>query len=133
MLAEDDLKKYIGSRIKQLRNKRGMTQQELGDKLGVRNNTISAYERGSASPDSDALFLLSEIFEVKIDDFFPPIRYKEPYLHISKNKIPTDLAVDDMHFLQKLLEKTLSLEGEERERFLDSIRFTVAYYGKDLD
>jgi len=44
-----------------------------------------------------------------------------------------DLDMEDMDFLNKLIEKTLSLEGAEREKFLESIRFTVDYYDKMND
>lgn len=124
-----DLKKFIGKRIKEFRNKRGMTQDELADLLGTTKQTVSRYENGERQANQDILFELSNIFNVSIDEFFPK---KE---HITDEferalKMTEGLDVKDMEFLNKLIEKTLSLEGEERERFLDSIRFTVEYYNK---
>lgn len=68
---ENKLRIYIGSKIKQLRRKRNITQNELGKLLGVKNNTISAYERGAISTDQDILYRLADIFGVSINDFFP--------------------------------------------------------------
>src|SRR5690625_241526 len=68
---EKRLRLYIGGKIKSLRKAKGITQKELGKLLGVKNNTISAYERGIISTDQDVLFKLSDILSVPIDDFFP--------------------------------------------------------------
>lgn len=71
MISEEELRIYIGRKIKELRKKRSITQGELGKRLGVKNNTISAYERGAISTDQNVLFRLSEIFDVSINEFFP--------------------------------------------------------------
>lgn len=51
-----------------LRESKGFSQTFLSDKLGVKPNTISNYERGVSSPDIDTLLKLSNIFEVSLDD-----------------------------------------------------------------
>lgn len=124
-----DLSKFVGSKIREYRKRKGFTQEVLGNKIGVKANTVSAYERGVISPEQDMLFALSEVLDVRVDDLFPQKEDKtnelERALRMTKN-----LEVKDVEFLNKLIEKTLSLENEERERFLESIRFTVDYYNK---
>jgi|SRR5690625_1852268 len=129
---EKELRKEIGKRLKKFRVNKGLTQKELGKRVGVQNNTISAYERGAASLDQDMLFKLSNILDVKVDDFFPEKHYKTDELEKAL-KMTDGLTLKDMEFLNKLIEKTLSLEGKEREKFLESIRFTVEYYDKMND
>ena len=51
-------------RIKQLRKKKGISQSELAELIGVKNNTVSTWERGTRKPDFEALNLLSDYFEV---------------------------------------------------------------------
>ena len=51
-------------RIKQLRKKKGISQSELAEVIGVKNNTVSTWERGTRKPDFEALNLLSDYFEV---------------------------------------------------------------------
>lgn len=68
---ESELSAYIGSEIKRNRKRRNITQRELGKMIGVKNNTISAYERGTISTDLDVLFKLADVFNTSIDDFFP--------------------------------------------------------------
>ena len=54
-------------RIKQLRKKKGISQSELAEVIGVKNNTVSTWERGTRKPDFEALNLLSDYFEVSFD------------------------------------------------------------------
>lgn len=54
-------------RIKQLRKKKGVSQSELAEAIGVKTNTVSTWERGTIKPDVEALNLLSEYFEVSFE------------------------------------------------------------------
>ena len=54
-------------RIKQLRKKKGISQSELAELIGVKNNTASTWERGTRKPDFEALNLLSDYFEVSFE------------------------------------------------------------------
>ena len=54
-------------RIKQLRKKKGISQSELAEVIGVKNNTVSTWERGTRKPDFEALKLLSNYFEVSFE------------------------------------------------------------------
>lgn len=58
----------IGKFISQLRREAGMTQEELGEKIGVTNKTVSRWETGTYMPDIEKLMLLSEIFSVSINE-----------------------------------------------------------------
>ena len=54
-------------RIKQLRKKKGISQSELAELIGVKNNTVSTWERGTRKPDFEALNILSNYFEVSFE------------------------------------------------------------------
>lgn len=54
----------IGERIKQERVKRGLTQAELGDMLGVSKVSICGYETGTRTPTVDTFLRLIEILSV---------------------------------------------------------------------
>lgn len=57
----------IGAKIKQLRKDNGLTQAELGKKLGVIKQTISSWENDISSPSNEALTTMSKIFGVTVD------------------------------------------------------------------
>ena len=58
----------IGKFIAALRKEKGMTQEQLGEKLGVTNKTVSRWENGNYMPDVEMLSLLSEEFGVSINE-----------------------------------------------------------------
>ncbi|MBQ9142338.1 MAG: helix-turn-helix transcriptional regulator [Lachnospiraceae bacterium] len=60
--------KKIGMFLKQLRNEMGMTQEQLGEKLGVSNKTISRWETGNYMPPVDCLNMLSDIYHISINE-----------------------------------------------------------------
>ena len=60
----------LGKKIKQLRFKAGMTQEQLAEKLGIGPQSVSKWENAVAMPDITVLPLLAEIFGVTIDDLF---------------------------------------------------------------
>lgn len=66
-----DLRIFIGNKIKQLREKHGLNQDDLAKKLGTTKQAISRYEKGDRQANQDILFALSNIFNVDIDYFFP--------------------------------------------------------------
>lgn len=59
----------IGVRIKQYRERQGITQEELALKVFVSRQTISNWETNKSYPDIKSLTLLSNIFHVSLDDF----------------------------------------------------------------
>ena len=60
----------LGKKIRQLRFKAGLTQEQLAEKLGIAAQSVSKWETAAAMPDITALPLLAEIFGVSIDDLF---------------------------------------------------------------
>ena len=58
----------IGKYILKLRKEKGLTQAQLADKLFVTNKAVSRWERGLSIPEVETLYLLSEEFNVSIND-----------------------------------------------------------------
>lgn len=56
-----------GERLKQLRKERKLTQEQLGNKINVTKVSISGYENGNRSPDTDTLEKLADFFGVTTD------------------------------------------------------------------
>lgn len=53
--------------IRELRKKKGLTQQELGEYLGVQKTAISYYESGKRQPTPDMLMKMADLFGVSVD------------------------------------------------------------------
>lgn len=71
-----DMKK-IGQFLAQLRKDHGLTQEDLGSKLGVTNKTISRWENGNYLPPADMLKSLSEIYGLTINEILSGERLDE--------------------------------------------------------
>lgn len=57
----------IGKRIKDLRTKKGMLQQDLAKELNVSKSTIAMWETSKRMPDTEMLRRIARFFNVSID------------------------------------------------------------------
>lgn len=58
----------IGRFLKELRKENKLTQEQLGEKLGVTNKTVSRWETGTYLPPVECLSMLSEMYGVSINE-----------------------------------------------------------------
>lgn len=56
--------------LEELRNKRGLTQQELADQVEVSRQTIISLENGRYNPSILLAFRLAHLFQMKIEEIF---------------------------------------------------------------
>ena len=59
--------KIVGNQIAVLRKGKGLTQSELGERLGVSFQAVSKWERGETLPDTAILLDLAEVLETSVD------------------------------------------------------------------
>ena len=71
-----DVSKHVGQQIKRYRKLKKMTQKQLGEKIGVKHNTVSSYENGTNEPDQEMIFAIADALEVSINDLFPDPKMK---------------------------------------------------------
>jgi len=57
----------FSERLKELRKKKGFTQEEASKKLDIARTTYSGYERGTSEPDFNTLNKLSKFYEVDLN------------------------------------------------------------------
>ena len=90
----------IGKFIAALRKEKGMTQERLGEKLGVTNKTVSRWENGNYMPDVEMLSLLSKEFGVSINELISGERLlAEDFKKAADNNLVT--ALDNSAFTLK--------------------------------
>lgn len=83
-----DINKYIGEKIRSLRQSKNINQDELAEYLGVSTQAVSRYELGDRKTDNDILFKLADYFNISVNDFFPPLRFDNAkVIDISSEKI----------------------------------------------
>ncbi len=60
--------KKVGHFLKELRNEKKLTQEELAEKLGVSNRSISRWENGVTMPDFDLIIELAKYYDIEIKE-----------------------------------------------------------------
>ena len=58
----------LGQRIQTLRLAAGWSQERMAEQMSVTRQTVSKWERNLSTPDVDALLLLSDLFEISLDE-----------------------------------------------------------------
>ncbi len=61
------LKMNMSDRIQYLRKSKGISQEELADKVGVSRQAVSKWESEQSTPDIEKIIIMSELFEVTTD------------------------------------------------------------------
>ncbi len=64
------IKRLIGSRIKQLRKAKGLSQEALSEKVGMSSKYLSSIERGNENPTLDTFIKLAQALGVNVFDVF---------------------------------------------------------------
>ena len=73
----------MADRIQTLRKSKGISQEELADKIGVSRQAVSKWESEQSSPDIEKIILLSDYFDVTTDYLLKGI---EPIADASKEE-----------------------------------------------
>lgn len=68
----------FGARLREMRLRRGFTQEQLGQKIGVAKSTLTGYEKGNREPDISKIKKILEALDLEADDL----------LEISKKPAP---------------------------------------------
>ncbi|HHY25278.1 MAG TPA: helix-turn-helix transcriptional regulator [Desulfitobacterium dehalogenans] len=84
------VKLRVAENLRKYRERRGITQKQLANHLGVRDNTISSWEKGTNSIDISTLLIICNFLEISLDDIYG----------ISDKKIsPVELTEDELALL----------------------------------
>jgi len=62
------LASHLAARLRELRARRGLTQDQAAKRLGVHESAVSRWESGTRFPTGEDLVALAELFEVSTDD-----------------------------------------------------------------
>ena len=82
MVIWGDIMRYEAMRFENIRNLRidsGYTQKQIGEHLGISQNTYSQYEIGVLNYPLDAVGKLADLYGVSVDYLMGRTDVKEPY------------------------------------------------------
>lgn len=97
-------------KLMSLRKKKGMSQEELGMELQVSRQTVSKWESGQSYPDFQRLVMLSDYFDMTLDELVKDVDVQE-----IRNRNLTDEKVAsmylDMENAKAAIRKTANIFG----------------------
>lgn len=89
----------LGTEIKNARKRKGLTQKELGDLIGVSKSSINYFEKDGRNPTLDHLLKLSKALNLPVDLL----------LGIDQ---PVDIVAEDEHYKTRISSKDLQILNE---------------------
>ncbi len=66
----ESLKKKFGQRVRKIRQKQNLSQEELAEKIDIAVNNMGKIERGESFVTAVTLEKLASVLGVKVEDFF---------------------------------------------------------------
>lgn len=58
----------FNKKVYNLRKQKGLSQEELANRLNVSRQTVSKWEVGDSTPDMEKLIAISDLFEISLDE-----------------------------------------------------------------
>ena len=119
-------------RIKQLRKKKGISQSELAALIGVKNNTVSTWERGTRKPDFEALDLLSDYFEVSFEYILGSSDKEEARVKPTQKELDTLALLSMADEIKEITEKYSRL-SDKSQKMIDALINATYHLEKQCD
>lgn len=82
----------VGAEIKKARKNSGLTQKELGEKLGVSQQQVAQYESNARTPKLDTLARIAKALGVTAYDLVGADYWKNKENYVEDNELPDDLV-----------------------------------------
>lgn len=117
----------IGERIKDLREKKDLTQIELSKKLGISRSTIASWESNRRVPELGTAKILADFFDVSVDfllgrvDSPTPTKPRElpqtvaPYLPEGFDELSPEARKEVMQFIEYVRVKYAKKDGDDKK------------------
>ncbi len=118
----------ISNAVKAARKKAGLTQAELGEKLGVSGSMVGQYETGRRSPKMETLQRIADALDIHILDLtgvgeqFDKYRITVDNLPVQENvrKVFDSLSIEDKNEFWKILRPIMDVSPSPSKARLDT-------------
>jgi transcriptional regulator with XRE-family HTH domain len=113
-----------GDKIALLREKRGLTQEDLANKIGISRASLSHYEKNRREPDYATMTKLADFFHVSVDYLLGRTSEPTQVTDMAVRDFSENLELSDEQLLERF---ALTVDGrkltpEESRRFIAFIR-----------
>ena len=111
---------HVGKRIRQRRWLIGMTQQQLGDKVGIKFQQIQKYETGANRVSASRLWDIAETLDVPVTFFFDGLSPSQQKDGVQPAGFPADIAEDKE--AMELVRSYYAIPEHQRRRLFELAR-----------
>lgn len=119
--------KNIYTKIRDIRQARGLTVNNLAEKIGEDHQKVGRIERGKRSLTIDYLLKVSKALETPVESFFEQAHSNEKHIDllneivilVEEKQLPLD-PKSKGKFVSKIYELALKFPKNEQKMFLDS-------------
>ena len=101
----------LADRLVELRKEHKLSQEALAEKLGLSRQSISKWERAEASPDTDNLIALAEVYGITLDELLGNNEPKEPKQETQPQSKKEELSAKQIKGKQNLKKSPLLFLG----------------------
>lgn len=108
----------IGEKIKELRKNKKISQEQLGNAVGVSKMAISYFEKGKKAPSRETLEKIADYFDVTTDYLLG--RSEDPELNEEEDKIVSEEGKNILALIE-------SLPEDERKKAWEQLEMYVTY------
>ena len=96
-----NIKKELGLKIKRLRQKEGLTQEQFAEKLNIATRTLAGIEIGESFVSAQTIENILKYTDISLEDFF-----------ISSHLRPTEDLLDDIYkYIEKVKDNREKIEN----------------------
>ena len=83
----------FNNKLYELRKQKGLSQEELANRLNVSRQTVSKWEVGESSPDMEKLVAISELFDISLDELVldKAVKKEEASEQVVKSEFYSDI------------------------------------------
>lgn len=99
--------------LRSLRTQYGLSQEELGKKVGLAKSTISMYENGTREPNLETLEAIADIFNVDMNTLTDSKTKDTQKLELSKHEEVVVTAYRNKPEMQPAVDRLLGIEDDE--------------------
>ncbi len=103
-------------KLYQLRKQKGLSQEELANRLNVSRQTVSKWELGDSTPDMEKLTAISNLFVISLDE-----------LVMDKIPMETGKSADKSEIINELQQKVLTEENKKKAK--RGLKITAILFG----
>ncbi len=96
-------KEIIGQKIRQMRKEKGLSQEELSEKIDISPRHMCTIENGNSFPSIETFVKISKILDIDINEFFNLSPQKNDTLRNDIYNLIQTSSIQELHLIKDII------------------------------